>query len=195
MVRFKLFSGVLYTKNIYFIEGLKTLAYEIAEQMEPLPAHIIVPIGNGSIYQGMYKGFREMFEARVIDAIPRLHGAQTEETQPFVAAFENNEWSPKSDYTVSLANGIGVNYPPRLKSLVEIARETDGRVVAVSETKILSWQKELASLEGLIVEPTSAVVMGAAEKLIGQGFIKVDDVVLLPLTGFGIKEAIPGTNI
>jgi threonine synthase len=96
---------------------------------------------------------------------------------------------------MSLANGIGVNHPPRLKSLVEIARDTGGRVVAVSETKILSWQKELASLEGLIVEPTSAVVMGAAEKLIDQGFIKVDDVVLLPLTGFGIKEAIPGTNI
>ena len=184
-----------YGKNIYFIEGLKTLAYEIAEQMDPLPDHIIVPIGNGSIYQGMYKGFSEMVEAKVIDTIPRLHGAQTEETQPFVAAFENNKWSPKSDHTLSLANGIGVNHPPRLKSLVEIARDTGGRVIAVSETKILSWQKELASLEGLIVEPTSAVVMGAAEKLIDQGFIKAADVVLFPLTGFGIKEAIPGANI
>lgn len=183
-----------YGQNIYFIEGLKTLAYEIVEQMDPLPDHIIVPSGNGSIYQGMYKGFREMIEAGVIETIPHLHGAQTEETQPFVAAFENNEWFPKSDDTVSLANGIGVNNPPRLKSLVKIARETHGRAVAVSEMKILDWQKELARLEGLIVEPTSAVVMGAAEKLIDQGFINAGDVVLLPLTGFGIKEAIPGTN-
>ena len=89
-------AGILhmnYGQNIYFIEGLKTLAYEIAEQMNPLPDHIIVPIGNGSIYQGMWRGFKEMLEDGRVDRMPRLHGAQTEETQPVVAAFEGREWT------------------------------------------------------------------------------------------------------
>ena len=102
-----------YGQNIYFIEGLKTLAYEIAEQMDPLPDHIIVPIGNGSIYQGMWRGFREMLEDGRVDRMPRLHGAQTEETQPVVAAFEGREWTPYEGEAASRANGIGVTNPPR----------------------------------------------------------------------------------
>ena len=109
-------AGILhmnYGQNIYFIEGLKTLAYEIAEQMNPLPDHIIVPIGNGSIYQGMWRGFKEMLEDGRVDRMPRLHGAQTEETQPVVAAFEGREWTPYEGEAASRANGIGVTNPPR----------------------------------------------------------------------------------
>jgi threonine synthase len=56
----------------------------------------------------------------------------------------------------------------------------------------LGWQKALAEMEGLLVEPTSAIVVGAAEVLKKRGVIKPSDRVLLPLTGFGIKEQIPG---
>ncbi len=90
-------TGVLYMnygRNAYFIEGQKTMAYEIPEQMERLPDHIIVPIGNGSILHGLWRGFQEMLEDGRVQRIPHLHGAQTEETQPLVAAFNRKKWSP-----------------------------------------------------------------------------------------------------
>ena len=188
-------SGILqmnYGQNIYFIEGLKTLAYEIAEQMDPLPDHIIVPIGNGSIYQGMWKGFKEMLEDGRVKRMPKLHGAQTEETQPVVAAFEGRDWTPQPGDPKSKANGIGVPVTPRPAALLQGAKDSGGSFVAVSEDKILEWQRALAELEGIIVEPTSAIVLGAAEKLKEAGVIQGGDRVLLPLTGFGVKEPIPG---
>ena len=181
-----------YGQNIYFIEGLKTLAYEIAEQMNPLPDHIIVPIGNGSIYQGMWRGFKEMLEDGRVDRMPRLHGAQTEETQPVVAAFEGREWTPYEGEAASRANGIGVTNPPRPHSLMEAAKESGGKFVSVAEEKILEWQGALASMEGIIVEPTSAIVLGGLEKLLANGDVQQSESVLLPLTGFGVKEPIPG---
>ena len=187
-------AGILhmnYGQNIYFIEGLKTLAYEVAEQMDPLPDHIIVPIGNGSIYQGMWRGFREMLEDGRVARMPRLHGAQTDETQPVVAAYQGREWEPKGEAT-SRANGIGVTNPPRPKALLEAAEESGGSFVAVTEERILDWQRLLASTEGIIVEPTSAIVLGALENLLASGSVQPSDSVLLPLTGFGVKEPIPG---
>ena len=181
-----------YGQNIYFIEGLKTLAYEIAEQMDPLPDHIIVPIGNGSIYQGMWRGFREMLEDGRVDRMPRLHGAQTEETQPVVAAFEGREWTPYEGEAASRANGIGVTNPPRPHSLQEAAKESGGSFVAVSEEKILEWQRTLASLEGIIVEPRRPSCWEGWKKLLANGDIQQSESVLLPLTGFGVKEPIPG---
>ena len=188
-------SGILhmnYGQNIYFIEGLKTLAYEIAEQMAPLPDHIIVPIGNGSIYQGMWRGFREMLEDGRAARMPRLHGAQTDETHPVVAAYEGREWVPYEGEASSKANGIGVTNPPRPDALLEAARESGGSFVTVTEDKILEWQRLLASMEGVIVEPTSAIVLGALENLLASGSVQPSDSVLLPLTGFGVKEPIPG---
>ena len=124
--------------------------------------------------------------------MPRLHGAQTEETQPVVAAFEGRSWTPESGEAQSKANGIGVANPPRPQSLVRAARDSKGSFVAVPEEKIIQWQRVLAELEGIIVEPTSAIVLGAAERLIASGVIGEQDSVLLPLTGFGVKEPIPG---
>ena len=193
--RFAEDAGILfmnYGQNIYFIEGLKTLAYEIAEQMDPMPDHIIVPIGNGSIYQGMWRGFREMLEDGRVTRMPRLHGAQTDETQPVVAAFEGREWIPYEGEASSKANGIGVANPPRPGALLEAAKESGGRFVAVTEESLLEWQALLASLEGIIIEPTSAVVLAGLEKMLSIGTIQPTESVLLPLTGFGVKEPIPG---
>ncbi len=188
-------KGILlmdYGTNIYFVEGLKTMAYEIAEQMDPLPDHIIVPVGNGSIYHGLFKGFQEMVADGRVSRMPKLHGVQTQETQPFVAAFEGREWTPPSGPPKSAAGGVSVPNPPRPQALVQAARESGGSAVAVSEEKILSWQRHLAALEGIILEPTSAVVLSAAEMLIADGRIRPGEPVLLPLTGFGLKEPIPG---
>ena len=192
--RFSQESGiprVNYALNIYFIEGLKVIAYEIVEQMPLLPDHIIIPSGNGSILHGLWKGFSEMLADGRITKIPQLHAAQTDETQPIVAAFEGRKWMPKLGKASSIANGVGVPEPPRLTTLLEIFEASGGMPIAVPEAKISDWQRKLAETEGIFIEPTSALVFGALERLIDIGAIKTTDRVLLPLTGFGAKEPIP----
>ena len=192
--RFSQESGiprVNYALNIYFIEGLKVIAYEIVEQMPLLPDHIIIPSGNGSILHGLWKGFSEMLADGRITKIPQLHAAQTDETQPIVAAFEGRIWMPKLGKASSIANGVGVPEPPRLTTLLEIFEASGGMPIAVPEAKISDWQRKLAETEGIFIEPTSALVFGALERLIDIGAIKTTDRVLLPLTGFGAKEPIP----
>ena len=192
--RFAEDAGVLqmkYEENIYFVEGQKTMAYEIGDELDYLPDHIIVPVGQGSILHGLWRGFKEMVADGRIARIPKLYGVQTEETQPIIAAYEGREWTPYLGTATSSANGIGVKNPPRIGSLVAALTESGGRPVTVSETSLRSWQKRLAELEGLFIEPTSAIVLGALENLKEQGYIKNHETVLLPFTGFGMKEPIP----
>ena len=75
--------------------------------------------------------------------------------------------------------------------MVRLIKETDGRAVAVSEESIILWQSRLAKLEGIFVEPTSATVLGALEKLVKSEVISPDETVLVPFTAYGGKEPIP----
>jgi len=189
-------KGILfmnYGENSYFLEGQKTMAYEIAEQTDPLPDHILAPAGNGSIILGLWRGFREMLEDGRVTRMPRLYAVQTHETQPIVAAFAGREWTPAPGSPTSIAVGIGIASPPRLSAVVQACRESGGKAVAVAERDILPWQRRLAELEGLLVEPTAAISLAAAHALVEEGVIQATEPVLLPLTGSGFKEPIPYT--
>ena len=88
--------NLAYQLNAYFIEGNKTMAYEIAEQMDPLPDNIIMAVGNGSQLLGMWWAFKEMLQDGRVQRIPRLHAVQAEAYQPLASAFQGHDWSPSS---------------------------------------------------------------------------------------------------
>ena len=183
--------NLTYQLNTYFIEGNKTMAYEIAEQMDPLPDNIIMAVGNGSQLLGMWWAFKEMLQDGRVQRIPRLHAVQSEAYQPLASAFQGQDWSPSLPGPETVAIGIKISSPPRLQELVEACRETGGESLAVSDSEIVEWQRRLNSMEGLFVEPTSATVLAAAERLGAQGAITPSESVLFPLTGFGFKEPMP----
>jgi threonine synthase len=185
--------SMMYSSNIYFIEGLKPIAYEIGAQMDPLPDHIVAPASNGSILQGLWRGFKEMLEDGRVERIPRLHAVQTEQVQPIVAAYSGRSWK-RPDYVDSVATGVLGGSPPRLNDLIRLIKGTDGRAIAVDEDRIIFWQARLASLEGIFVEPTSAIALGALEKLIESNVISAHETVLVPFTAYGGKEPIPGVR-
>ena len=187
-------TGILYLdcdQNIYFVEGQKTMAYEIAEQVVPLPDHIVIPVGNGSILFGLWKGFNELVQDGRIIGMPKLHAVQAEENQPVVAAFEERPWAPRKEKAAIVASGVDVPSPARPDTLVRVCRDSGGRAVAIPEDKVLFWHQRLAELEGLFVEPTSTITLGAIEEFMKCEVIKEEERVLVPLTGFGMKEPIP----
>ena len=112
-LRYSQDTGVVfmdYGRNAYFIEGEKTLSYEIAEQMDPLPDHVVAASGNGSILLGMWRGFQDLRESGRVQRLPRFHAAQSEAFQPMVAAYHGRDWAPQPGAT-SVAIGVTIAAP------------------------------------------------------------------------------------
>ncbi|MGH2544449.1 MAG: threonine synthase, partial [Ardenticatenaceae bacterium] len=173
----------------YFIEGTKTFAYELARQMESVPDHIVVPVGNGSLFIGAYKGFGELMGAGKVSTMPKLHCIQARAVMPIVAAFQGSAWMPSSVRTI--AGGISVGSPPRLHQVLDVLRASNGVALAVEDGDMLRWQKLLAEKEGIYAEPTSAAAFAGLEELVTSGEVRRDELVLVPITGFGLKDAPP----
>jgi len=175
----------------YFIEGTKKLATEVSAQMES-PDHILFPVGNGSLLIGTWKGYQELANSSPGTRVPRLHAVQSRECMPLAAGYAGEEWRSKTGGIRTVAGGIAVERPPRLGQCIGVLRESGGTAVAVEEGEIIEWQRRLAREDGIFVEPTSAAALAGLEVLLERGDIGREDRVLVPLTGFGLKDVIPG---
>ncbi len=175
----------------YFIEGTKTFAYEVAQQLARVPLqHLVVPVGNGSLYIGAWKGFRELQEAGYAVEMPRLHCIQSRAAMPIAAAYRGEGWSPDPDAS-TVAGGIAAATPPRKQQILDVLRVTDGVALEVGDRDILRWQRLLADREGVYGEPTSAAALAGLEVLVLRGDVGAGDSVLVPITGSGLKDAPP----
>ena len=171
----------------FFLQGTKTFAYEVFEQSDSMPEAIFFPTGNGSLLLGSFKGFGELLAARLIERMPRLIAVQSVSYRPVYAGLldsdsERDGWSSAP----TIAKGIAVRAPARLKQIVEAVRRSGGTAVAVTDDEIRHAQKLLAR-RGLLVEPTSAAVVAgylAWKRERGDEPLKV----LMPLTGSGVKD-------
>ena len=170
----------------YFIEGVKAFAYETATLAGFVFRHIVIPVGNGSLLLGAWKGWRELAAAGIARAVPKLHAVQAEAVQPVVAEFEGREWTPSGATTI--AGGISVAAPPRKRQVARAVRESGGSAIAVSDAAALRWRDYLAAAEGVFAEPTSAAALAGLESLVGAGVIADGEDVLIPITGFGLKD-------
>ena len=184
--------GLVYASHSlspFFMEGVKSFAYEVSKQLkgEP-PDHIVFPVGNGSLFIGAFKGFEEMVARGEMERIPSLHAVQAAAVRPIVAAFAGETWT-KADASKTVAGGISVVDPPHLHRMLPILRAKGGSAVAVSDDEILRWQTLLAEKEGVFGETTSSAAFAGLDELVKRGVIGRGDRVLVPVTGFGLKDA------
>ncbi|MFC1937758.1 threonine synthase [Chloroflexota bacterium] len=152
--------------NPFFLEGTKTVFYEICEQLDwNAPDSVIMPVGYGSIILGIALAGRELRAMGVIDRLPRLVAVQTEACPPVYRAFIKGETgvAPLTEAGPTLAEGIACSNPVRGRQILEAVRDSNGEVVTVSEKDIIEGMAVLAR-KGICVEPTSAVVVGALKK-------------------------------
>lgn len=185
-------TGDFYASHLwhpYFLEGVKTVAFEITEQNAwQAPMVVICPVGAGSILLGLYKGFTELKASGVISRLPRLFAAQAANICPVYQAYKRHDSDvpPVDTPQPTLAEGIALPCPVRGPLLLQALRQTDGGVAAVSEEEIREGLVMLGRL-GICVEPTSAVVIKAFEQLEDAGLVDLDEQVVLVLSGFGLK--------
>jgi threonine synthase len=184
-------SGYFYASHNWdpaFLDGIKTVGYEIWEQFGfGVPDVIIAPTGGGSNLLGCFRAFRELCAAGEIDRLPRLYGAQSESCEPIARAFETGAETYVEVAThASIAEGIAVSRPVRSRALLAAVRESGGAIRAVSEASIATAHDRLAR-SGLYVEPTTATAAALLDRLIEEGVIRTGDKVVVILTGSGLK--------
>lgn len=168
-----------------FIEGVKSIAYEIWEQCGyKTPDNFIAPAGNGSLLAGAYLGFQELLKGGAIDKMPRLFGIQTEGIQPFVQQF-NNE-SIEIGSTDTLAEGIKIQRSSRIDEIIDFVRQSKGGFVSVNETQIEEALRSMGK-QGFFIEPTSAAAFAGIKKLIDSGDIVDGEITVGVVTGNGLK--------
>jgi threonine synthase len=174
----------------FFVEGTKTLAYELWEQLGfRAPDNVVVPLGYGSNVLGCERGFAELQRSGEIERVPRIFGVQAANCAPYHAAFRAGvEQLVPTEISATVAEGIASSKPTRVAGVLRAVRGSGGDIVAVSETEIVAALGALAR-RGCYVEPTSAAAAAGLTKLLESGAIRPGETTVLVLTGSGLKAS------
>ena len=193
IIRLSLSSREVYmlnSVNPYRLEGQKTLAYEVVEQLDGKPPdRVVVPVGNAGNISAIWKGFKEFKDLGFIDSLPKMMGVQAEGASPIAKAVKAGEDTikpiPKPE---TVATAIRIGAPVNWKKAIRAIRESNGGAEIVSDEEILEAQKVLARSEGLFVEPASASSIAGLKKFLESGEIDRDETVVCVTTGHGLKD-------
>ncbi len=163
------------------IEGQKTAAFEIVDELGDAPDYLILPVGNAGNITAYWKGFREYHAAGRATRLPRMVGAQADGAAPIVAGHP-------VEHPKTVASAIRIGNPASWEGATSARDESGGTIAAVTDTEILAAQVRLASSEGLFCEPASAAPLALLFRLVREGKIQRDATSVVVLTGSGLKD-------
>jgi threonine synthase len=180
----------------YYTEGAKTFGFEVAEQLGwRLPDHIVVPTAGGTILPKIAKAFKELKEVGLIkDDSFKIHSAQAAGSAPVIHALHKGTDLITPVKPDTIAKSIAIGNPADGYYVLKAVRESGGWGDVASDPEIIDAIKLLARTEGIFAEPAGGTTLAVTKKLIEQGRIKRDEVVVVAITGNGYKtlEAVAG---
>ena len=179
---------LLNSVNPYRLEGQKTPAFEIAEELDwDVPDHVIVPGGNLANCSALGKGFQEMLHLGLTTKLPRISVIQAQGANPlYLSMKENCGNSLHAVEAQTRATAIRIGNPASWRKAVRILRETGGFCEQVTEAEIALAKAEIGR-EGIGCEPASAVTLAGLKKLVKQGKVHSTESVVLLLTGTHVE--------
>jgi len=177
--------------NPYTLEGKKTVAFEIAEQLGwQMPDAVVVSVGDGNIISGVHKGLNDLYALGWIDRIPRLIGIQADGSaacyQAWSIGADPAQMQPINAQTV--ADSIAADLPRDRVKAVRAIRETDGAFVCVPDEAILAAIPLLARQSGVFAEPAGAAAYAGAKAALDSGVLSPADRIVVLVTGSGLKD-------
>lgn len=180
-----------YNRNTAFnpltIEGKKIVSLEIFDQMEEsLPDRIFVPVGDGVIISGVYKGFEDLLQLGIISKMPTIVAVQASGSDNLVRNLENENFEVRAGNT--LADSISVDYPRNFYMAKDFLKKYQGEWISVSDEEIISASKILASGTGLFAEPAAVAAFAGMIKYKNEKRIPAGSKNVVLLTGSGLKD-------
>ena len=173
--------------NPLTIEGKKSAAYDVfISSQGNIPDVIFVPVGDGVIISGIYKGFKELLTLSWIDKLPKLIAVQSTGSDALIRFLNTGRFEYKPANTI--ADSISAGAPRNLYMAADAVKESNGFAIAVTDEEILSAQKKFITQTGILCEPSSASVYAAYKKLLFACKLNPTDKILLLITGNGLKD-------
>lgn len=184
--------------NPYMAEGKKTVSYEICEQLGmarggkrwQTPDVVFVPVGDGCIISGVYKGFKDLLALGWIDRLPRIMGVQSAGSD-----YLWQVWSKGEDVMTkprikadTLADSISSELPRARVKALSAVNETGGAFIRVTDEEIVAAIPRLARGAGVFAEPAAAAAYAALEQAAATDIVSLDESVVLLVTGSGLKD-------
>jgi threonine synthase len=168
--------------NPFRIEGQKTAAMEVCDQLGDAPAVHVLPVGNAGNITAYWKGYKEYRAAHQTTRLPRMMGFQAAGAAPIVLGrvVENPQ---------TVATAIRIGNPASWQAAVDATKESSGAIDSVTDEEILQAYRVVAGTEGVFCEPASAASVAGVMKLSRQGALRDGETVVCTLTGHGLKDA------
>ena len=175
----------------YYVEGSKTLAYEVAEQLDwQVPDQLIVPTGSGAMLNAICKGFEELETVSLVNNVSGMHMncAQAHGCAPIVDAFKNN-----SDDVIpveepdTVAKSLAIGDPGDGRYVLKRLKQYNGIAQESNNKEILDAILLLAKTEGIFTEPAGGVSIAVLKKMVDDGRIDKDETTVCYVTGNGLK--------
>jgi threonine synthase len=163
------------------IEGQKTAAFEICDQLGRAPDFHFLPVGNAGNITAYWKGYKEYHSAKKADRLPKMFGFQAAGAAPIV------DGAPVAEPN-TVATAIRIGNPASWQAAVNAMKESHGLIDKVTDEEILHAYKTIARTDGVFVEPASAASLAGIMKCVKAGKIPSGSVVTATMTGHGLKD-------
>lgn len=167
--------------NPYRLEGQKTASFEICDVLGEAPTYHFLPVGNAGNISAYWKGYKEYYEAKKINTLPKMMGYQAEGAAPIVRGKPIK--SPKT-----IASAIRIGNPANWEKAVKAKEESQGVIDMVSDEEILNAYMFIGSKDGIFCEPASAASLAGVFKYEREKGFEDGDVIVCTLTGHGLKD-------
>jgi len=168
--------------NPYRIEGQKTAAMEVCDQLGDAPTLHVLPVGNAGNITAYWKGYQEYRAANQTTRSPRMMGFQAAGAAPMVLGHVVED--PQT-----VATAIRIGNPASWQAALDVIKNSSGAIDSVADEEILQAYAMVAGTEGVFCEPASAASVAGVIKLSRQGALREGDTVVCTLTGHGLKDA------
>ncbi len=175
----------------YYVEGSKTLAYEVAEQLDwQVPDHLVVPVGSGAMLNAICKGFEELQSVSLLNDVSNMHmiAAQPHGCAPIVDAFKkgSHDVTPVENPD-TIAKSLAIGDPGDGRYVLKRLKQYNGYAEESNNKEILDAILLLAQTEGIFTEPAGGVSVAVLKKMIDDGKIDKNDTTICYVTGNGLK--------
>ena len=173
--------------NPFTIEGKKIVSFEIFQQLrQQLPDRVFVPVGDGCIISGVFKGFEDLLKLGLIKKIPTIIAVQSEKSDNIVRNLVNEKFVTKPSTTI--ADSIAVDIPRNYWMTKKFMDEYAGESVIVTDNEIISASKVLSENTGIFSEPAAATAFAGILKYAEKELIDENSKNVVLLTGSGLKD-------
>ena len=171
------------------MQGVRTIAFEICDQLGDAPDHVFIPVGGGGLFLSCFYGFNAFHQGGKTGKLPSLHPVQPDGCATVVGPLSEGLSESRLVECTSAISGLQVAALLDAQGVLEATLQTNGKAQMVTDDDIYYWQGQLIRLEGIYAEPAGATSLAGLARAIAESQVDSNSVIVCLITGSGFKDS------